>query len=196
MLISEEVICASDAQMPFLYCTVFRLNLISSLEDGRGIAAAVQIFRGVINHLLKYLLHSSVSQGWVLAISLPAGHATLLRHGGILFLEAVAQSLGSLHVLVDASHDAALFARGERLALEAVDARVEALLDQVGVHLGEVMSGNPVLVACMRARSPAYVHEFLHLLLLHAVLQFALLVCCESGTRSVWSVCIVPGRTH
>jgi hypothetical protein len=38
-------------------------------------------------------------------------------------------------VLVDASHDAALFARGERLALEAVDAVVEALLDEIGVHL-------------------------------------------------------------
>jgi len=38
-------------------------------------------------------------------------------------------------VLVDASHNAALFARGERLALEAVDAVVEALLDEVGVHL-------------------------------------------------------------
>jgi hypothetical protein len=135
MLIGEEMICASDAQMPFLCCTVFCPHPISSLEDGRGAAAAVQIFRGVVNHLLKCLQYSSVSQGWVLAISLPAGHATLLRHGGVLFLEAVAQSLGSLHVLVDASHDAALLARGERLALEAVDARVEALLDQVGVHL-------------------------------------------------------------
>jgi hypothetical protein len=38
-------------------------------------------------------------------------------------------------MLVDASHNAALFARGEGLALEAVDAVVEALLDEVGVHL-------------------------------------------------------------
>lgn len=60
-------------------------------------------------------------------------------------------------MLVDASHDAALFARGERLALEAVDAVVEALLDEVGVH----------------------VHEFLHLLLLHACLQLTLLGCGE-----------------
>jgi hypothetical protein len=156
----------------------------------------VQIFRVVVNHLLKHLLHSSASQGWVLAMSLPAGHATLLRHGSVLFLEAVAQSLGSLHVLVDASHDAALFARGERLALEAVNAGVEALLDQVGVHLRRVMSDNPVLIACMHARGTAYVHEFLHLLLLHAVLQLALLVYCESGTGSVRSVCILPGCTH
>ena len=38
-------------------------------------------------------------------------------------------------MLVDAAHDAALFARCEGLALEAVDAVVEALLDEVGVHL-------------------------------------------------------------
>jgi hypothetical protein len=41
-------------------------------------------------------------------------------------------------VLVYASHNAALFARGERLALEAVDAVVEALLDEVRVHLGDM----------------------------------------------------------
>lgn len=40
-------------------------------------------------------------------------------------------------MLVDASHDATFFAGGEGLALEAVDAVVEALLDEVGVHLGE-----------------------------------------------------------
>jgi hypothetical protein len=39
-------------------------------------------------------------------------------------------------VLVDASHNAALLARGKGLALKAVDAVVEALLDEVGVHLG------------------------------------------------------------
>jgi hypothetical protein len=194
--ISEEIDMRLQCPnaLPILYSVC--LNPISSLEDGRGAAAALQIFRGVVNHLLKHLLHSSASQGWDLAIFLPAGHATLLRHGSVLFLEAVAQSLGSLHVLVDASHDAALFTRGERLAFEAVDAGVEALLDQVGVHLGRVMSENPVLIAYMHARSTAYVHKFLHLLLLHAVLELALLVYCESSTRSVQSVCIVPGCTH
>jgi hypothetical protein len=59
----------------------------------------------------------------------------LLCHGSVLFLEPVSQSLRPLHVLVHASHDAALFARGERLALETVDAVVEAVLDEVGVHL-------------------------------------------------------------
>jgi len=63
------------------------------------------------------------------------GHTTPLCHGSVLLLEAVAQSLGALHVLVDASHHAALLARGEGLAFEAVDAVVEALLDEVGVHL-------------------------------------------------------------
>lgn len=188
--------CAPDTQMPFLYCTVVPLNPNSSLEDGRGAAEPVQVFHGVVNHLMKYLLHSSASPGWNLAIFLPAGHAALLRHGSVLFLEPVAQSLRSLHVLVDASHDAALFARGERLALEAVDAGVEALLDEVGVHLMQAMSGGPIVVACMRAPSAAYVHEFLHLLLLHAVLQLPLLILCESGTRSVRSTCIVPGCTH
>jgi hypothetical protein len=62
---------------------------------------------------------------------LSARHATLLCHGSVLLLEPVAKSLRSLHVLVDASHDAALFARGEGLALEAGDAVIEALLDEV-----------------------------------------------------------------
>jgi hypothetical protein len=66
---------------------------------------------------------------------LSARQAALLCHGSVLLLEPVAQSLGGLHVLVDAPHDAALLARGKRLALEAVDARVEALLDEVRVHL-------------------------------------------------------------
>lgn len=38
-------------------------------------------------------------------------------------------------MLVDASHDAAFFSRGKRLALEAVDAVVETPLDEVGIHL-------------------------------------------------------------
>lgn len=61
---------------------------------------------------------------------------TALCHSSILLLESVAEALRALHMLVDASHNTALFARGEGLALEAVDAGVEALLDKVGVHLG------------------------------------------------------------
>ena len=38
-------------------------------------------------------------------------------------------------MFVDASHDAALLSRSKRLALEAIDAVVKALLDQVGIHL-------------------------------------------------------------
>lgn len=77
-------------------------------------------------------------------------------------------------MLVDTAHDAAFFARGERLALEAVDARVEALLDEVGVHL------QPLVEFLQRRwhqpqRLATYVHEFLHLLLLHAVLELTLL---------------------
>jgi len=73
-----------------------------------------------------------------MGVFLPARHAARLCHGRILLLEAVAQSLRALHVLVYASHDAALFARGERLALEAVDAVLEAVLDEIRVHLGRV----------------------------------------------------------
>lgn len=74
-------------------------------------------------------------------------------------------------MLVDASHDAALFARGERLALEAVDAVVKAILDEVGVHLAAVERGS--LYGAL-VTEPAYVHKLLHLLLLHAGLQLAL----------------------
>ena len=56
-------------------------------------------------------------------------------HGSVLLLEPVTQPLGRLHVLVHASHDAALLSRGKGLALEAVDAVVETPLDEIGVHL-------------------------------------------------------------
>lgn len=75
---------------------------------------------------------------------LPAGE-TALGHGGILLLEAVAQALGALHVLVDAAHHAALLARRKRLALEAVDAVVETPLDEVGIHLPSMSAGWPLL---------------------------------------------------
>jgi len=77
-----------------------------------------------------------------------------LRHGGILFLEPVAQPLRTLHLLVDASHDAALFAGAEGLALEAVDAVVETPLDEVGVHLtpGVSISGRKAAaLVCVRS---------------------------------------------
>lgn len=61
-------------------------------------------------------------------------------------------------MFVYASHNAALFPRRKRFALEGVDAVIEAALDEVGVH----------------------VHEFLHLLPLHAVLELALLLCVKA----------------
>lgn len=65
-----------------------------------------------------------------------------LGHGGVLLLEAVAESLLALEVLIDATHNAALLSRGERLACEVVDAVIEAALDEVGVHLrGERSDG-------------------------------------------------------
>ena len=69
---------------------------------------------------------------------LPAWHAALLCHSCVLFLESVAQSLRALHVLVYASHNTALLARSERLAFEAVDTVIKALLDKIRVHLRTV----------------------------------------------------------
>jgi hypothetical protein len=126
---------------------------------------------------------------------LPAGHATLLRHGSVLFLEPIAQSLGSLHVLVYASHDAALFARGEGLALEAVDAVVEALLDKVGVHLTQTMSGNPVTTACMCSVRLTFMNSF--------ICFFSMRFCSSRCSEFVslahdqyGAVCMVPGYTY
>lgn len=87
-------------------------------------------------------------------------------------------------MLVDASHNAALFARGERLALEAVDAGVEALLDEVGVHLLSLVPDlSDVAASSPDEMQQVYtdVHEFLHLLLLHAVLELTLLALCKSA---------------
>jgi hypothetical protein len=116
--------------------------------------------------------------------SLSARQATLC-HGSVLLLEPVAQALRALHVLVDASHNATLFARGERLALEAVDAGVEALLDEVGVHLEASamhdFESDFALIERGRSKGCTHVHEFLHLLLLHAVLELTLLVLGKPG---------------
>jgi hypothetical protein len=76
-------------------------------------------------------LVSSARRAGAAVTVLPAGHASLLCHRSVLFLEPVTQSLRSLHMLVHTSHDATLFARSERLALEAVDAVIEALLNEV-----------------------------------------------------------------
>lgn len=102
-----------------------------------------------------------------------------LCHCGVLLLEAVTQALRALHVLVDASHDTSLFPRGERFALEAVDAVVETLLDKVGIHL----EAKSVFCDQVTTAVSAYGHEFLHLLLLHAVLQLTLLGSRESGRQ-------------
>lgn len=82
-------------------------------------------------------------------------------------------------MLVDASHDTSLFPRGERFALEAVDAVVETLLDKVGIHL----EAKSVFCDQVTTAVSAYGHEFLHLLLLHAVLQLTLLGSRESGRQ-------------
>lgn len=58
-----------------------------------------------------------------------------LRHGGILLLESLLEAGGGLEVLVNAAHDAGLFAVDERLGGEVIDAVVEAALDHLGVHL-------------------------------------------------------------
>ena len=99
---------------------------------------------------------------------------TALCHSSILLLESVTEALRALHVLVDTAHDAAFLARGERLALEAVDARVEALLDEVGVHLQPLVYFQQKSLH-QSQQLATYIHEFLHLLLLHAVLKLTLL---------------------
>jgi hypothetical protein len=98
-------------------------------------------------------------------------------------------------VLVDTSHDAALFARGERLALEAGDTVIEALLDEVRVHLAGLLSGG-LLQRTARPVSWAYIHELLHLLLLHAGLQLALLGGRKAGTSSAWVIVLVQGSAY
>lgn len=110
-------------QMPSLYCTIVMESIaysgipkIIAEMDCMHRIPPFSIRRKPVHHL--------------------PGDAAALCHCGILLLETVAQPLGALHVLVDAPHDAALFARCEGFALEAVDAVVEALLDEVGVHLG------------------------------------------------------------
>lgn len=101
---------------------------------------AVVAFKRAKSHMpciMRYFeVCSSVSPNVpLLAVKILSSRQASLCHGCVLLLEPVAQPLGALHVLIDASHDTAFFARGEGFALEAVDAAVEALLDEVGVHL-------------------------------------------------------------
>ena len=69
------------------------------------------------------------------ASSLSAGELTTLHHGGILFLEALAQPSRALEVLVDAAKDAAFLAGHQGFGGEIVDTVVEAALYKTGVHL-------------------------------------------------------------
>lgn len=126
------------------------------------------------------------------ADTLPAGQASLLCHGSVLFLKPVTQSLRPLHVLVYASHNAAFFARGKGLALEAVDAGIKAVLDEVGVHLVRSQQRH-MNRSCFNA---THVHKLLHLLLLHARLKLALLCCGKTSTRSATGWAMMHGKTH
>lgn len=64
-------------------------------------------------------------------------HGAGLHHGSVLLLESLVETGRALEVLVDATHDAGLFAVDEGLGGEVVDTVVEAALDHLGVHLKE-----------------------------------------------------------
>jgi hypothetical protein len=64
-----------------------------------------------------------------------AAQLAALHHSSVLLLESLVQALRALEVLVDAAHDALLFAVDEGLGGEIVDAVIEAALDHLGVHL-------------------------------------------------------------
>lgn len=68
-----------------------------------------------------------------------AAQLATLHHGSILLLESLVQALGALQVLVDAAHDALLFAVDEGLGGKIVDAVIEAALDHLGVHLQKAL---------------------------------------------------------
>ena len=56
-------------------------------------------------------------------------------HGGVVLLEALGQALRHGHLFLDAARDAALLARGQRLGREVVDARDEAVVNEVAEEL-------------------------------------------------------------
>lgn len=82
----------------------------------------------------------------------------LLGELGVVLGEALAQALGLGHLLLDAAGDAARLAVGQGLGGEVVDARDEAVVHEVSKD----------------------VHKVLHLALLQALLERALLGGCES----------------
>lgn len=61
-------------------------------------------------------------------------------HGGVVLLEALGKALRHGHLLLDAARDAALLARRQRLGREVVDARDEAVVDEVAE---ELLAGPP-----------------------------------------------------
>jgi hypothetical protein len=69
---------------------------------------------------------------------LSSGELTTLHHGGILFLEALSQSSGTLEVFVDTAKDTTLLSGDQGLGGEVVDTVVEAALYEAGVHLCKV----------------------------------------------------------
>lgn len=63
---------------------------------------------------------------------------TTLHHGGILFLEALSQSGGTLEVFVDTAKDTAFLSGDQGLGGKVIDAVIEAALYKTGVHLNQV----------------------------------------------------------
>jgi hypothetical protein len=62
----------------------------------------------------------------------------LAHHLGLLLLEALADALAAGHELGDAPRHAAGLARHEGFGGEVIDARLEAVVDEVGEHLERV----------------------------------------------------------
>lgn len=154
---------------------------------------------------------------------LPPRQLAALHHGGVLLLEALAQAGGALEELVDAAQHAAFLAGDEGLGGEVVDAVVEAALDELGVHLRGGVSGcflSLVQRTCGlcwikisktkkknknkkgevngggKEGTETYRHKLLHLLLLHASRELALLGSVESADRYPVSIFFFsPWRT-
>lgn len=59
----------------------------------------------------------------------------LIRHIGVVLLEALGQALARGQVLLDAARDAAVLALGDGLGGEVVDAGGEAAVDEVAEKL-------------------------------------------------------------
>ena len=140
---------------------------------------------------VQFLCLSNISSREEDRLPRGTGYLARLHHLLVLLLEALAKALGGLHPLVDAAHDAALLALLEGLAGEVGDAVVEAALDKIRVCLFHVLSAIDACCSAGRSikassptycpvrysheKSRSYIHKLLHLLLLHARLQLALL---------------------